>query len=1168
MTRKRVIKKTIKKRKTIKKNKKYSKKLTFRKFGGVSSSEKRLTLKKSVPSSQDSLGLPSLTPEEKSASSEPIELPSLSSEEERKEEEESLIVPSLSPELSEGNQVAEEFLAIPSLSKESFPIRPKTLKKKLITDLKSSPVQQQTATMPRLNESFIDILDQLSSVMLKQGEVFRAKAYQKAQETITSYPSDIIKVDQLKGLPGIGPTITEKLNEYVSTGTLQVLEREKANPLHLLSDVYGIGPKKAKDLIEKGITTIDQLRERQDELLNDTQKVGLKYYEDILQRIPRKEIDNFNTLFKEVFDKVADSTSSYEIVGSYRRGAATSGDIDVIITSVKPDVFVKFMDSLLEKGIILELLSRGLTKSLVIAKLSGGIHARRVDFLYTKPNEYPFSLLYFTGSKLFNTVMRGHALKLGYTLNEHGLSVMNGKVKGDLVSQAFADEQSIFDFLNMEYKTPQERIDGRSVIIKAEKESTFISKADETAEVMNSVVASMINEPALAPVEETIMIKVKKNNTRKKKATAKAILTEEEPVAMEKADIPSYIEQFKKEGISVVEQLTEEELSTMIAKANSDYYNFVPSMSDNEYDILKELMEKKYPSNPILKEVGAPVEVIKNKATLPYEMASMDKIKPDSGALGSWKKKYTGPYVLSGKADGVSGLYTTEGSVAKLYTRGNGIVGQDVSHLIPYLNLPAKKGIVVRGEFILPKKVFEEKYSSEFANARNLVAGIVNRIHVDEKANKLHFVTYETIKPELKPSEQMAFLKKEGFETIVNKVESDITNEALSEMLVTLREEYEYEIDGVIVTNDAKYVRQTGNPEHAFAFKMVLSDQIAEAKVVDVIWTPSKDGYLKPRVRIEPIQLGGVTIEFATGFNGAFIHQHKIGIGSLIEIIRSGDVIPHIRSVTVPAAEPKMPHVPYKWTETHVDVVLENVDADETVREKNILGFFRGIEVVGLSSATISKLVSAGFDSVSSILKMEKADFLKVDGIQEKTANKLYEGIKEQVTKASLVSIMSASNLFGRGFSDKKIELIMEMYPTILVETSTDKEKVTKIAQIKGMSEKTSTEFVSKILGFTSFLEECGLSEKLTISQESNEPVDVSHPLYKKSIVMTGFRDKVVLDLMKTAGASLGSSVSKNTIVVLVKNKDELDTGKALEAVKLGVPIMTPEEFMTAYFPK
>ena len=174
---------------------------------------------------------------------------------------------------------------------------------------------------------------------------------------------------------------------------------------------------------------------------------------------------------------------------------------------------------------------------------------------------------------------------------------------------------------------------------------------------------------------------------------------------------------------------------------------------------------------------------------------------------------------------------------------------------------------------------------------------------------------------------------------------NDLSNELLSEVLVKWRADYLYEIDGVIVTDDNVYPRKSGNPEHSFAFKMVLSDQIAEVKVVDVLWNPSKDGYLKPRVQIEPIQLGGVKIEYATGFNAAFIEQNKIGLGALIQIIRSGDVIPHIRSVTIPAEAPKMPLVPYKWNDTHVDIMLEDIGSDTTVREKNITGFFRGIGV-------------------------------------------------------------------------------------------------------------------------------------------------------------------------------------------------------------------------------
>ena len=120
----------------------------------------------------------------------------------------------------------------------------------------------------RYNESFIDLLNKLSEIMMKHGEPFRAKAYQKAQDTILKHPSIITSVQQLEGLPGIGPTIMEKLKEYVETGTLRILEQEKSNPINILTDVYGIGPKKAEELVKAGIKTIAELRLNQNELLN------------------------------------------------------------------------------------------------------------------------------------------------------------------------------------------------------------------------------------------------------------------------------------------------------------------------------------------------------------------------------------------------------------------------------------------------------------------------------------------------------------------------------------------------------------------------------------------------------------------------------------------------------------------------------------------------------------------------------------------------------------------------------------------------------------------------------------------------------------------------------------------------------------------------------------
>ena len=1024
------------------------------------------------------------------------------------------------------------------------------------TDLKASPDNKIMATLPsgRLNEKFIDLMEQLSAIMLKQGEPFRARAYQKAQESIMSFQDDIVSPEQLKGLPGIGSTIMEKLNEYMTTGTLKVLEREKNNPVNILADIYGIGPKKAKELVEKGIVSIAQLRDNQ-QMLNDIQKVGLRYYEDILKRIPRSEIEQYETIFVNDFKKVATPTSRFEIVGSYRRGAQNSGDIDVIITSESPQVFVNFINELIKEKIILEVLSRGNTKCLVIAKIPSSDSARRVDFLYSSPEEYPFSVLYFTGSKIFNTVMRHQALQMGLTMNEHGLYKMEGKKKGDKVDHVFKDEKDIFDYLNMVYKTPVERIDGRAATIKTANEKPVVAEKPVAAE------KPVLTEKKVKATK-TLKKKITKEDKPKKKALIIESDSEDEPENIVIHEpTRELIETFKTGGISFLQTLNENQLTSMLNLANVLYRNSQPIMTDNQFDILQDFITDKYPANKDARQIGAPVE--RNKATLPYFMGSMDKIKPDTAALTNWCAKYKGPYVLSCKLDGVSGLYTTEGATPKLYTRGDGKVGQDISHLIPHLRLPKTKGIVIRGEFIIPKQIFETKYKATFANPRNMVSGIVNHKTITASVADLHFVAYEVIKPDRKPSEQFAFLSTLDVEVVLHKFETTLTNDLLSQTLVDWRQNYSYEIDGVIVVDDAKYDRKIGNPDYAFAFKMVLSDQIAEAKVVDVIWTPSKDGYLKPRVQIEPINLGGVKIEYATGFNGAFIHDNKVGIGSIIELIRSGDVIPHIRKVTVQAEKGKMPTVPFKWNDTHVDIMLENIDSDETVREKNIAGFFKGIQVDGLGAGNIARIIQAGYDTVPKIIKMTEADLLGVEGFQKKTAAKLYNGIKEKITAAPLITIMSASNVFGRGFSEKRLELIMEAHPDILISEDTPAQKVARIAAIKGMATKSAEAFVERIPHFLEFIVAAGIDSKLAVSNKK-KTVDESHPLFGKSIVMTGFRDSELQEKLKNVGAKLGSSVSKNTFAVLVKDIDE-DTGKAADARKLGIPLMTPEGFTAKY---
>jgi NAD-dependent DNA ligase len=720
--------------------------------------------------------------------------------------------------------------------------------------------------------------------------------------------------------------------------------------------------------------------------------------------------------------------------------------------------------------------------------------------------------------------------------------------------------------LKLTYKAPTERIDGRAVI-KNDGTPVFIADA-------SSLENTFVEEAPLPEVkkEASPMAKIEIKKTRKIRIPKKK-MNEKEEEKQEKEVPPgesnTHIEEFKSKGISILEHLTEQQLSAMLLESNTVYYNTKTAlMTDNQYDILKEYIERKYPKNQAITKVGAPVE--KNKAKLPYEMASMDKIKPDSNALPNWVKKYKGPYLLSCKLDGVSGMYSTEGQVPKLYTRGDGKVGQDVSHLIPLLKLPNHKNTVVRGEFIIPKKVFEDKYKERFANPRNLVSGIVIAKNTDEKVNDLHFVAYEVIKPSLKPSEQMALLKQLRHEVVMNRQVDELTNESLSARLLDWRKSYEYEIDGVIVTDDKIHPRVSGNPDHAFAFKMVISDQIAEAKVVDVIWNASKDGYLKPRVRIEPIKLGGVTIEYATGFNGKFIEENKIGVGAVIEIIRSGDVIPYIKSVTQPAEKGKMPDVPFKWTDKHVDIMLENIGEDSTVKEKNITAFFVELEVDGLSIGNVKRIMKAGFDSIPKVLRMTKTDYESVEGFKGKMVEKIYNGVKEKVAAADLLTVMKASNMLGRGLGERKLRPMLEHYPNILTSKEAPEEKIKMLRSIDGIGPENAKSFVANIPVFLAFLKECDLEGKLSqnVLREStpkvNPNVDVSNPLYGKKIVMTKIRDKEIIEYLPKVGATLEDNIKKDTFVLIVKSKAD-SSNKTKYAEENGISIMEPAEFKSKY---
>lgn len=1063
-------------------------------------------------------------------------------------------------------------------------------------------MESSKSSPKRLNGLFSNALSKLSTITRKRGLNRESFAYENAEKNIIIMKKDITSHKDLIGKRSFGPAIIRKLGELEETGTIQYIEDAKTDPVLTLTNVHGIGSVKAKELITKNITTIDDLKEHSNEL-TIPQNMALKYYDEIQKRIPREIIEKYENKLNSVLSSI-DEKAELEIAGSYRRNLKTSGDIDIIVTHSENTQFIfsKFLNILKDKNIITGFLSRGNIKSLTITQIEDDIH-RRTDFIYSPPDEYPFALLYFTGSKNFNTVMRNHALKMGYSMNEHGLyRMINGKKENSKIERIFKSEKEIFSFLNLEYKEPEERTDGNSVVLikktdtdkptltsimnkmtknisckddKSKKCGPISAPSNSKFYTPSSIIETKTDLPYVQPSVSSLSNKsILKQITEKLNKNKSIIPIKEQEMSEIKDKKRTYkqlMSLIEKDEYNAIEQFTEDELALLVKKLNESYYNKEPAIDDIKYDVIKNKLMEINSDNKVLSEIGAPVN--KQKAKLPYFMASMDKIKPDTKALEKWMEKYEGDYVISAKLDGVSGLYTTMGDEPKLYTRGNGEIGQDVSYLIPYFKLPSEKGITLRGEFIIQKELFENNYAKDSSNARNFVAGVINAKRVSKKKYEdLDFVAYEVIEPKLKPSEQMEKLLNLHVDTVLNENRDNLTNDDLSDILLKWRDVYKYDIDGIIVIHDEIYERENKNPEHAFAFKMVISDQVAEATVLDVLWEASKDGYLKPRIRIEPITLGGVKIEYATAFNAAFVEKHKLGFGAIVKLVRSGDVIPHILDVVTPSSEAKFPNENYSWNENHIDIILDNKENNITVRKKNIEYFFSTVlKVDNMGPGIVKKLAESEYNTIAKILEMTISDFKTLDGIQEKTASKIYNSIESKIESASLVTIMAASNIFGHSIGEKKIKIILQNYSNVLLDEIDNESKIEKIKTIKGMGEKTPKYFVENIPKFLEFLKETKLSYKLEdnkitkTDKLSNITLKTDHELYEKNIVFTGFRDKKLMDKLENEyQVNLTTTINKNTYLVIAKDPESTGS-KILKAKTLNIPVFSKEEFEAKY---
>jgi len=315
----------------------------------------------------------------------------------------------------------------------------------------------ETNSRENLNK-VIEIFQNLEKYYKANYDTFRAKTYSQVNKALNPLNSDKeLDPINLKSVKGIGQGTIDRIKEIIDTGTLQEYEKvkNKKSPLEDFLKIHKVGPIHANKLVSEGFKTIDDLNncENIHDYLNETQLKGLKYYDDILQRIPYEEIQQHEKILKNLLKKI-DPEAELTIAGSYRRKRPDSGDIDILLKTSKKLVYNTFIDSLKNSDYLVEDLARGSKKYMGLGKGIDTSYKRRIDIMYTKPEEYPFAILYFTGSADFNLNMRSDALKQGYTMNEYSIKHTDTK---KIVNHNFIIENDIFKFLNYNYINPENR---------------------------------------------------------------------------------------------------------------------------------------------------------------------------------------------------------------------------------------------------------------------------------------------------------------------------------------------------------------------------------------------------------------------------------------------------------------------------------------------------------------------------------------------------------------------------------------------------------------------------------------------------------------------------------------------------------------------------------------
>ncbi|RZF43065.1 hypothetical protein LSTR_LSTR001243 [Laodelphax striatellus] len=322
------------------------------------------------------------------------------------------------------------------------------------------------------NIAVITELQKLSDAFRARGDQWRTYSYEKAISAIKNFGKEITSYEVARKIPGLGAGIAEKVMEMILDGRIRKVEEvcgdEQTKTLELFSKVWGAGPATVQSWYQQGFRTLDDLESKAS--LTKQQKIGLKYFDEIQDRMSRSEVEEIARIVKE---KALSICKNVELVicGSYRRGKQTCGDVDLLL--IRPDEMCskELLISLLAKLKTIGFISDDLTplesngnhhKYMGLCKLPGEERKhRRLDIFIVPERERAPALMHYTGSALFNRSIRLLASRKSMSLSEHCLSADIFRKGAEKCNEGrrveTPTEESIFEILGLEYRPPEER---------------------------------------------------------------------------------------------------------------------------------------------------------------------------------------------------------------------------------------------------------------------------------------------------------------------------------------------------------------------------------------------------------------------------------------------------------------------------------------------------------------------------------------------------------------------------------------------------------------------------------------------------------------------------------------------------------------------------------------